>query len=121
MSKKTIFQKKLGLNTDGIRQTRIELIEKQTSNSLDKKIQSLEDEVIEKRLELDRLLDLAPDSTDSLRPGGLNYKPSDFLDQVFKLKKSIKLLEEVDIKILKEIKEELFAEVPEEEDKDKKE
>lgn len=108
--KQTPFAQKLGLSTDGIRQTRIDLIEKQTANSLDKKIQGIEDEVIEKKLELDRLLDLAPDSTDSLRPGGPNYKPSDFLDQVFKLEKSIKLLEEVDLKIWKSIKVKLFEE-----------
>lgn len=103
------FEELLGLNTKGIRQQRISLVRQSTENAMKRYISDKENLLVQKKLELDRILDLAPDTTDSLRPGGENFDPERFVATWMDLEKSIQFLEEVDLKIAKKRYEEYFG------------
>jgi hypothetical protein len=104
------FEKLMGANVDGVRSTRIEHITSQARNAINRRIILLEDMLSTKNLELDNLMDLAPDTTDSLRPGGKNFEPNQFIERILKLKKEIMVIEEIDLKIAKATYTDLFEE-----------
>jgi len=104
------FERLIGANTDSIRSNRSSLITTQTKNSLTRYISAVENEITTKELELDRLLDLAPDTTDSLRPGGKDFNPDQFIERCLLLRNEIKVLKEIDLKNAQDFMEEMFIE-----------
>lgn len=109
------FEIMLGSNTDNIRETRVKLIVDQTRNALKRYVSDLEDTITTKKLELDRILDLAPDTTDSLRPGGKNFDPKAFVEMCIKLRQEIKILEDIDLKEAKSFEKDMFDPLEEKE------
>jgi hypothetical protein len=103
------FAKTLSASDKSIKEARAQMLADTTILEVDAKVSGLKRELNTLKNKITQLTDLAPDNTYSLRPGGKDYNPVKWIEELHQTKMDLKL-KTIELEIAEEIKKEWFDE-----------
>ena len=103
------FSKTLSASDKTIKEARAQMLSDTTILEVDAKVSGLKRELNTLKNKITQLTDLAPDNTYSLRPGGKDYNPVKWIEELHQAKMDLKL-KTIELEIAEEIKKEWFEE-----------
>ena len=103
------FSKTLSASDKTIKEARAQMLSDTTILEVDAKVSGLKRELNTLKNKITQLTDLAPDNTYSLRPGGKDYNPVKWIEELHQTKMDLKL-KTIELEIAEEIKKEWFDE-----------
>lgn len=109
MTNSSKFSKMLTSTEAGIKTKRASILESSTLNSFTTKINGIKDEISQKELAVEQLTDIAPENTYDLKPGGKNFSPKNWVNELTDLKIELYKLN-IRLEIIMEAKNEWFGE-----------
>lgn len=102
------FAKTLSASDKSIKEARAQMLADTTILEVEAKCSSLKREVNSLKNKITQLTDLAPDNTYSLRPGGKDYNPVKWIEELHQTKLDLKL-KAIELEVAEEIKAEWFS------------
>jgi outer membrane protein TolC len=102
------FAKTLSASDKSIKEARAQMLADTTILEVDAKVSNLKREVNSLKNKITQLTDLAPDNTYSLRPGGKDYNPVKWIEELHQAKLDLKL-KAIELEVAEEIKSEWFS------------
>lgn len=102
------FAQTLSASDKSIKAARAQMLADTTVLEVDAKVSGLKRELNTLKNKITQLTDLAPDNTYSLRPGGKDYNPIKWVDELHTTKMDLKL-KTIELEIAEEIKKEWFG------------
>lgn len=106
------FQQLISDNTSNTLKRRAELVATQAEIAQQTIVNNLRNKISRLKLRMDKLVDLAPDSTDSLQVGSNNWDPVEWADKLQSIRWELKQTEE-QLKIAENTYDEFFKEIEE--------
>lgn len=103
------FAQTLSSSDKSIKQARAQMLSDTTVLEVEAKVSNLKREVNTLKNKITSLTDLAPDNTYSLRPGGKDYNPVKWVDELHQTKIDLRL-KVIELEVAEEIYTEWFTE-----------
>lgn len=103
------FVTALSSSNDAIKESRAKMIADETAIEVDELVNRVKKEKMLLDNEIVKLTDLAPDNTYSLRPGGVDFKASKWVEKLYQTKLDLEL-KTIELNVAQSIKKEWFTE-----------